>query len=43
MKTAIPLDKIRQQLLLQLSSFFFISNEDESLINDKIGGGNFTL
>ena len=38
MKTAMPLDKIQQQLLLQLSSFFFISDEDKMLINDKMGG-----
>ena len=32
-----------KQLLQQLSSFFFLSEEDEMLINIKMGGGNFSL
>lgn len=43
MITSIPIEAIEKQLLQQLSSFFFLSEEDEMLINVKMGGGNFSL
>lgn len=38
MITSIPIEAIEKQLLQQLSSFFFLSEEDEMLINIKMGG-----
>ena len=38
MITSIPIEAIEKQLLQQLSSFFFLSEEDEMLINMKMGG-----
>ena len=43
MITSISIEAIEKQLLQQLSSFFFLSEEDEMLINIKLGGGNFSL
>lgn len=37
MITSIPIEAIEKQLLQQLSSFFFLSEEDEMLINMKMG------
>ncbi len=39
MITSISIEAIEKQLLQQLSSFFFLSEEDEMLINIKMGGG----
>lgn len=39
MITSIPIEAIEKQLLQQLSSFFFLNEEDKMLINTKIGGG----
>ena len=36
MITSISIEAIEKQLLQQLSSFFFLSEEDEMLINIKI-------
>lgn len=38
MITSISIEAIEKQLLQQLSSFFFLSEEDEMLINIKMGG-----
>lgn len=38
MITSIPVEAIEKQLLQQLSSFFFLSEEDKMLINIKMGG-----
>lgn len=38
MTTSIPIEAIEQQLLKQLSSFFFLNEKDTMLINAKIGG-----
>lgn len=38
MITSIPIEAIEKQLLQQLSSFFFLSEEDEMLINMKMEG-----
>ena len=43
MITSISIEAIEKQLLQQLSSFFFLSEEDEMLINIQRGGGNFSL
>lgn len=39
MIVSISIEAIKQQLLQQLSSFFFLNKEDELLINAKIRGG----
>ena len=38
MITSISIEAIEKQLLQQLSSFFFLSEEDEMLINMNMGG-----
>lgn len=38
MITSIPIEAIAQQLLKQLSSFFFLNEKDKMLINEKMGG-----
>lgn len=44
MITSIPLETIEQQLLRQLSSFFFLSEEDIGLIKFKMKRvSNFSL
>lgn len=43
MIVSISIEAIKQQLLQQLSSFFFLNKEDGLLINAKIRGGDFSL
>ena len=43
MITSISIEAIEKQLLQQLSSFFFLSEEDEMLINIKMGGVIFVV
>lgn len=38
MITSISIEAIEQQLLRQLSSFFFLTEEDKMLIKAKMGG-----
>lgn len=38
MITSIPIEAVEQQLLQQLSSFFFLSKKDSLLISEKMGG-----
>ena len=43
MITSIPIEAIEKQLLQQLSSFFFLNEEDKNVNKYKNGGGNFPL